>query len=246
MLPPAQGITMSTAPAIPFDSLADLPEAGDAMLCIPVAAQASLDGFMVWINEPDFPEGVRACWHEGDILLDMSPEEIASHNQLKTRLYRLLDQLVEDEDLGLFCSDGVSLVNKPAKVAAEPDGMFIAWQTLESERATIRYNKRQRPTAIEGSPDLVLEVVSESSVDKDLRRWPKAYHRAGVKEYWIIDGRGPGLAIQILKWTKRGYTPLPVRKGTWTSAVLARRFSLTRTRGRFGFWNYRFEVVEEK
>lgn len=210
---------MSTAEAIEFAAQPALPDAKEAMLCIPAAAHASLDGFMDWINELEFPEGVQACWHEGDILLDMGPEEIGSHNRLKTKLYRVLDQLIEDEDLGLFCLDGVSLLNKDANVAAEPDGMFVAWQTLESCRASVRYNKRDKPTAIEGSPDLVLEVVSESSVDKDLRRWPKAYHRAGVKEYWVIDARGAELAIQILKWTKRGYTSLAVRKGGWNSAV---------------------------
>lgn len=232
---------MSTAQA---ESFADeMDERSLAAVCIPAAAHA-FDGFVDWIHADDFPEGLHASWHEGDILLDMSPEEIGSHNRLKTKIYRTLDQIAEEEDLGLFCADGVSFLNKKAKVAAEPDAMFVAWQTLEAGTAWIRYNKAKKPTAIQGSPDLVLELVSDSSEDKDLRRWPLGYHRAGVKEYWIIDARGPEILIEVLKWAKAGFKRIPVLKGCWQSPVFQRQFCLSRTRGRYGFWDYRFVAVD--
>ena len=45
---------------------------------------------------------------------------------------------------------------------------------------------------VSGVPDLVVEVLSESTMDKDLGPKKKAYEECGVKEYWIVD-----------QWSKR-------------------------------------------
>lgn len=46
-----------------------------------------------------------------------------------------------------------------------------------------------RKWGIEGAPDFVLEVLSESTRKKDLTIKMKKYINAGVKEYWILDPR---------------------------------------------------------
>ncbi len=38
-----------------------------------------------------------------------------------------------------------------------------------------------------GAPDLVVEVLSESTMDNDLGPKKSAYEKCGVKEYWIVD-----------------------------------------------------------
>lgn len=38
-------------------------------------------------------------------------------------------------------------------------------------------------------PDIVVEIVSDSSVDRDYRVKPDEYLKAGVRRYWIIDPR---------------------------------------------------------
>ena len=43
-----------------------------------------------------------------------------------------------------------------------------------------------------GAPDLVVEVLSLSTMDNDLGPKKKAYEECGVKEYWIVD-----------QWSKR-------------------------------------------
>ena len=43
-----------------------------------------------------------------------------------------------------------------------------------------------------GAPDLVVEVLSESTMDNDLGPKKLTYEKCGVKEYWIID-----------QWSKR-------------------------------------------
>ena len=42
---------------------------------------------------------------------------------------------------------------------------------------------------IEGPPDLIVEIVSDSSVCKDTKRLPAAYFAAGVPEFWLVDAR---------------------------------------------------------
>src|SRR5256885_8764701 len=42
---------------------------------------------------------------------------------------------------------------------------------------------------LEGTPDMVLEVVSESSVQKDTKRLRQLYWQAGIREYWLVDAR---------------------------------------------------------
>ena len=66
---------------------------------------------------------------------------------------------------------------------------------------------------IEGTPDWVLEVISESSVRKDTEQLRTAYHRAGISEYWLIDALGEEIIFQILNHRKNGYAATPIREG---------------------------------
>jgi Uma2 family endonuclease len=59
----------------------------------------------------------------------------------------------------------------------QPDVLFIS-----NERLGI-----VKEEAIEGPPDLVVEVLSPSTFYKDLRKKMAAYAQFGVLEYWIVD-----------------------------------------------------------
>lgn len=50
-----------------------------------------------------------------------------------------------------------------------------------------------------GAPDLIAEIVSKSSVQKDLHEKYNLYESAGVKEYWIVHPNDKTLLIYILK-----------------------------------------------
>ena len=43
-----------------------------------------------------------------------------------------------------------------------------------------------QPDGVHGAPDLVVEVLSPSTMNNDLGRKKDVYERAGVKEYWIV------------------------------------------------------------
>ena len=81
------------------------------------------------------------------------------------------------------------------------------------------------------APDLVVEIVSDSSVAKDTKRLPISYWCAGIAEYWLVDARRERLLFRIHARGADGYEPVPVDgEGCQLSAVFHRRFRLERRR----------------
>ena len=210
-------------------------------LCIP-ADVYTLDGFRRWAHSPQFPERGRISFIKGEVDVDMSPEEIQTHNKLKTAISGGLFTIVERADLGELHFDGAFFVNKRAALATEPDAMFCSWEGLVSKR--VRYREwtkgSNRLMEIAGSPDIVVEIISYTSVRKDTKRLPRQYFAAGVAEYWLIDGRESEIDFKLLARGKTRYAPVqPDADGFVHSAVLGRRLKLERKRNRAGGFSYK-------
>jgi len=58
---------------------------------------------------------------------------------------------------------------------------------------------------VQGAPDLVVEVLSESTAGIDRSAKLKLYGKFGVREYWIIDPRGP--TVEIYRTKKKRFEP---------------------------------------
>ena len=56
--------------------------------------------FREWVHSAEFPKGGRVSFIGGEIEVEMSPEEIESHNKLKTRLAAVLDRHVDETRAG--------------------------------------------------------------------------------------------------------------------------------------------------
>ena len=89
-----------------------------------------------------------------------------------------------------------------------------------------------------------MEVVSDSSVIKDTQLLRRAYHRAHIQEYWLLDAREDDILFQILHWRKSGYMPGPNKDGWQRSKIFARNFKLIRKPARHGLWKYTLLVRE--
>src|SRR5207248_1954776 len=61
---------------------------------VPPAAQ-SLEGFRAWAVSDDFPERGRIAFLDGEVFVDMSPEEIHDHGQVKLEITTALFGLVK-------------------------------------------------------------------------------------------------------------------------------------------------------
>jgi Uma2 family endonuclease len=214
-------------------------ESGSNGACIHVPASAvNLSGFRAWAVSDDLPEKTRVTYVDNGIYIDLSKE--TQHNALaKSEISGVVWNLSREQELGDFFSNGVLVTNEIAGVSTNPDAVLLTYDSLEAGR--VRWVTGAKPhinVEIEGTPDWILEIVSDSSVFKDTKQLRVAYRRAGIPEYWLVDVRGDVIEFQILQWRKKGYVAAPVKDGWQKSRVLGRAFQLTRNRSRKGFWRY--------
>lgn len=204
----------------------------------------TLDGFRDWIHAVTLPPSCRVTYIAGQVLIDMSPERIGSHSAVKMEVSAVLYRLVREQGLGQFFPDGTLISNRAAEVANEPDAIFVSRATFAAGRARLVPSADERDfVEIEGAPDMVLEIVSPSSVGKDTVRLRERYHRAGISEYWLIDARGDEVQFDILRHTPAGYAAVPAAGGWLASEVYQRRVRLDRVRDAQGAWWYTLHVA---
>ena len=111
---------------------------------------------------------------EGELFVTAAPN--TQHQRKLFSLSRKLAEYVEVHDLGEVFVAPFDVVLGPGTVL-EPDIIFVS----KARSAIIK------ETCIEGAPDLVVEVISDSTrvVDRFVKRDRYAEH--GVPEYWLLD-----------------------------------------------------------
>jgi Uma2 family endonuclease len=120
------------------------------------------------------PPGVRLELVNGEVAV--SPSPTPKHSHVVVRLISILNERIEARDLGELHHD-VDTVLDDYNVR-RPDVLFFA-----RSRTHLIGEK-----AMEGPPDLAVEVLSPSSIEVDRREDKFAQYRdAGVAHYWIID-----------------------------------------------------------
>ena len=233
----------SRGPVEPDESTALDPYA--MPVCVPTSALTH-DGFRAWATSDSFPQFGRISFIDRTLVIEMSPEELETHNKLKTEIGSRVHLLGEDLDLGTYYSDGTLVTNESAELSTEPDGTFVTWASFRNGRVRLvpRKDEIGQYTELMGSPDWVLEVVSRSSYTKDTKLLREAYHRANVKEYWLVNALGDEIDFQILYHRRSGYARATPRDGWLRSRVFGSSFHLTRRRNRLGYWRYTLEIKQ--
>jgi Uma2 family endonuclease len=209
---------------------------------IPPSA-GTFEGFHAWAHSEDYPERGQVAFINHKIFIEMSQEELETHNKVKTAISAGLYLVNEETELGELFVDGALLANPVAELLTIAEGTFVTWETLESGRARLvpRRDHQEEIIEIHGTPDWVLEIVSRSSVIKDTVELPRAYHRAQISEFWLVDARGPHLEFQVLLRRRSKYVAAPARGGWYHSPTFGRSFRLLRRRNRQNRWSYKLE-----
>jgi Uma2 family endonuclease len=166
--------------------------------------------------------------------------ETWAHNQVKNKIAVVVTPMVEEAIAGRFIADRMRLTHVDAGLSTEPDGMFVSFDSLRAGEVEIAEGANS--LEVEGSPDMVLEVVSPSSEHKDTVVLRDLYWRAGVKEFWLADPRGDGVAFDILRRGTKGYAATRKQAGWVKSGVFGRSFRLTRQIDRAGLPAYTLGV----
>lgn len=144
---------------------------------MPVDTRLTYDDFCL------LPEdGKRREIIEGELFVTPSPQ--TPHQRAVIRLSAHLWQFVDSHKLGEVFGAPFDVVFSEFDVV-EPDLLYIS-----NARANVLTNKN-----VQGAPDLVVEVLSESTARVDRSIKLKLYGKFGVQEYWIIDPQGPSAEI---------------------------------------------------
>jgi Uma2 family endonuclease len=183
---------------------------------------------------------VHVAFLNHEIYVDTSREEFEYHAAVKAEICRVLMNLIRTPMLGRFYLDGILITNEEAGVANNPDATFVSWASLEKGLVHVvpRMGSRAQFIEIAGKPDWVLEIVSDSSVEKDTQLLRAAYHRARIQAYWPVDARGRGILLQIPEWRKNDYAAVPERGGWRRSPVFGCHCRLVRESTRMDLWEY--------
>jgi Uma2 family endonuclease len=165
----------------------------------------NLESFRRWYLSDDFPDSGVISYIQKEVWLDLKMEELA-HNQVKGEIAFVLTGLLKKNQLGKYFQDRFRLINWQAGLSTEPDGMFVLYETLQNDQAKLVEGEKGW-MELEGTPDMVLEVVSASSVKKDTVKLRKSYWQAEIPEYWLVDPRPDRVSFEILRSNSRGYVP---------------------------------------
>ena len=140
----------------------------------------------------------------------MSPAPSYYHQDIVARLTEILTAWASREKAGIVRFAPLDVVLSP-RFCVQPDIIFIS---------TARKNMVRRQ--IQGAPDLVVEVLSESNWQHDKIEKKALYEQFGIQEYWIVDPDSRMVEIWTLRngeyalhgrWNNSGSADSPLLAG---------------------------------
>lgn len=207
---------------------------------IPPEAVDDFDAFRRWTKSKNFPERGEYAFLGGDLWADVTMETVI-HNQLKLQITSVLALLVvEALKLGYFFSDRMRLVHETVNLSSEPDGMFASYEAVRA--GLVRWEQGRESLELIGTPNMVLEVVSTSSVQKDTVLLRELYAAAGIDEYWLVNPLRGQLTFDILRLSRGRYVATRKSAGWIKSAVFGKSFRLLTEESADDLPQYRLHV----
>lgn len=123
---------------------------------------------------------------EGELFMVPSPD--FSHQSILRNLGFALWHFIKRDSLGLVFYAPFDVILTEHDVI-QPDIVFVS-----NERRSILTEKN-----IQGGPDLVVEILSSGTRERDILVKKGLFARHGVREYWIVDPVGKSIEVMVLK-----------------------------------------------
>ena len=206
----------------------------------------TLAKFRRWAFSKAFPDRGRIDYICGRIEVDMAAERIFSHGTPKIELIRVLGNYLDQRDFGHLFSDRTRVSSVDGDLSAEPDVVFVTYESLDEGRVVLAEPSHSEPVdflELQGGPDLVIEIVSPSSIKKDTRDLPRAYFDAGVREYWLVNALHDEFEFQIFHRGRSGFVARrPDREGFQKSVVLGAHVLMKQRISSRGHPSYRLTI----
>lgn len=134
----------------------------------------------------EITEEVKAEFIDGEVVIHSPARK--EHTQATGALYRLLSFYVDAYDLGLVLVEKALV--KLSRRDFEPDVCFFGKEKAKN---------LPKGTKLFPAPDLVIEVLSDSTERNDRGIKFEDYALHGVTEYWIVDAEAEFIEQYFLK-----------------------------------------------
>ncbi len=177
------------------------PQTHPAPARTPPPSPVPYEAFLDWCDEDTFAE-----WVDGEITL-MSPPS-TQHQRIARFLTSALDHFVTARGLGEILPAPFQM--KLPGSGREPDVLFVA----------AAHTDRLGAKRLDGPADLVIEVVSPTSLARDRGTKFREYEAAGVAAYWLVDPEREQVEAYALGDDGRYRTTFAGRAGRVTTDVL--------------------------
>ena len=112
---------------------------------------------------------------DGDLVMVAAPN--LRHQTVLLRLTQGLGQFIDEHKLGKLFFSPCDVVLSDADVV-QPDLLFVSRE---------REHLLSTGENVQGAPDLVVEILSPATADRDRGYKRELYGRHCVREYWLVD-----------------------------------------------------------
>lgn len=119
---------------------------------------------------------------------EMAPAPSSVHQRILLTLARLMADWVDQEKLGEVLVAPLDVILS-TNDTLQPDILFVS-----ERRRNIITNR-----ACEGPPDLIVEILSPSTTNRDLGIKRERYALFGVSEYWVVDPAAQSIEVLALR-----------------------------------------------
>ena len=168
---------------------------------------------MTWADfqEMDLPEGDTSIYEliRGEIVKRASPN--TPHQRVSRKLLYLMEHYNRQKALGEIFHAPYDVFFDEENAGIQPDLIFVS----NKRRFIIRENN-----GLVGVPDLIVEIISKGTMDKDRVLKKDLYEAFGVLEYWIVDPRNRSIEVYLLEDNRYGLFSFAAEEGKVKSSVL--------------------------
>ena len=112
---------------------------------------------------------------DGELIMVPAPN--LKHQMVSAEIYAQLREFIKDRALGTLLYAPCDVLFSDNDVV-QPDLLFVSRQ---------REHLLRDGQKVQGAPDLVVEILSPSTADRDQGEKLALYARHGVTEYWLVD-----------------------------------------------------------
>ncbi len=112
---------------------------------------------------------------DGDLVMVAAPN--LRHQELQFRIGRELGNFIVEHSLGKLFFAPCDVILSDTDVV-QPDLLFVSRE---------REHLLSSGENVQGAPDLVVEILSPATADRDQGYKRELYGRHGVTEYWLVD-----------------------------------------------------------